>query len=132
MRLIDAEHFDERMRLAGGSAEEEVDETFLDGVRTVLECLKTEPTVEPQEKYDELMKQYKHLRKYASDLETKLSVEPQQKMGEWIVNKELGGRIQCSACGAFAGLTEDDLKEGYPTADYCFKCGAKMKGDKHE
>lgn len=55
-----------------------------------------------------------------------LSAEPHEK-GKWIVNKRLGGRIQCSECGAFVGLTEDDLKEGYPTANYCFNCGAKMK-----
>lgn len=50
--------------------------------------IKALTTVEPQEhtdeKFDELMKQYKHLRKYASDLETKLSVE----QTEWISVKD--------------------------------------------
>lgn len=51
------------------------------------------------------------------------------KMGKWMVNKRLGGRIQCSECGAFAGLTEDDIKEGYRTANYCFSCGAEMEDE---
>lgn len=39
---------------------------------------------EAGEKYNELMLQYKHLRKYASDLETKLSIE----QTEWISVKD--------------------------------------------
>ena len=58
-----------------------------------------------------------------------LSVEP-PRMGEWIVNKRLGGRFQCSECAMFSGLTEEDVKEGYPLAKYCSNCGAKMKGSK--
>ena len=41
--LISRSHFDERVRLAGGSCEGEVSADFLDGVLSVLELLKTEP-----------------------------------------------------------------------------------------
>lgn len=45
--LISRSHFDKRVRLAGGSCEGEVSADFLDGVLSVLELLKTEPSVEP-------------------------------------------------------------------------------------
>ena len=51
-RLIDADAFDERIRLAGGIVEEEITEDFKDGVLTVLEMLKTQPTVIDAEKSD--------------------------------------------------------------------------------
>ena len=46
MRLIDADKFNERVRVAGGFAEEELTEDFKDGVLTVLEMLKTEPSAD--------------------------------------------------------------------------------------
>lgn len=48
MSLIEREHFERRVRMAGGMAEEELTEDFKDGVLTVLELLKTEPTVSTQ------------------------------------------------------------------------------------
>lgn len=42
--LISRSHFDSRVRAAGGMTEEELTEDFKDGVLTVLEMLKTEPT----------------------------------------------------------------------------------------
>ena len=45
---ISRSHFDERVRLAGGMADEELTQDFKDGVLTVLEMLKTEPSVTPQ------------------------------------------------------------------------------------
>ena len=48
-RYINAEHFDSRIRAAGGFAEEELTEDFKDGVLTVLEMLKTEPTADVTE-----------------------------------------------------------------------------------
>ena len=77
------------------------------------------PSVEPQGKYDELMEQYKHLRKYASDLETKLSVEPQ----EWEVYEVLHGewegtkKYRCKCCG---------YKVGVFNTNFCPECGVKM------
>ncbi len=44
MRLIDADAFDERIRAAGGMAEEELTEDFKDGVLTTLEMLKRQPS----------------------------------------------------------------------------------------
>lgn len=41
---ISRSHFDERIRLAGGMANEELTQDFKDGVLTVLEMLKTEPS----------------------------------------------------------------------------------------
>jgi hypothetical protein len=45
-RLIDADAFDKRIRLAVGSCEEELTEDFKDGISTVLEMMKTAPTVD--------------------------------------------------------------------------------------
>lgn len=46
--LISRKHFDERVRLAGGMANEELTQDFKDGVLTVLEMLKTEPSIRVQ------------------------------------------------------------------------------------
>lgn len=50
MRLIDADAFDERVRVAGGMSEEELTEDFKDGVQAVLYLLSKQPTIqsEPQ------------------------------------------------------------------------------------
>lgn len=48
--LIDRDAFDERIRVAGGMVEEELSDDFKDGVLTVLEMLKTQPTVVPADK----------------------------------------------------------------------------------
>lgn len=45
-RVIDADAFDERVRLDVGLCEEELTEDFKDGISTVLEMMKTAPTVE--------------------------------------------------------------------------------------
>ena len=45
-RLIDANAFDNRVRVAGGFAEEELSDDFKDGVLAVLEMLKRQPTIE--------------------------------------------------------------------------------------
>lgn len=45
-RLIDADAFDKRIRLDVGSCEEELTEDFKDGISTVLEMMKTAPTVD--------------------------------------------------------------------------------------
>ena len=45
-RLIDADAFDKRIRLAVGSCEEELTEDFKDGISTILEMMKTAPTVD--------------------------------------------------------------------------------------
>lgn len=45
-RLIDANAFDNRVRVAFGFAEEEMSDDFKDGVLAVLEMLKRQPTIE--------------------------------------------------------------------------------------
>ena len=45
-RLIDADAFDERVRLDVGLCEEELTEDFKDGISTVLEMMKTAPAVD--------------------------------------------------------------------------------------
>ena len=72
MRLIDADAFDERVRVAGGMSEEELTDDFKDGVLTVLEMLKTQPTVQPE-----------------------------RKKGKWIPMQVSSGRDswKCSECG---------------------------------
>lgn len=49
MRMIDADNFDERMRIAVGMCEYEVTEDFKEGVQATLTMLKTEPTIEQPE-----------------------------------------------------------------------------------
>ena len=46
-RLIDADAFDERVRLAGGMADEELTDDFKDGIQTTLLMLKTQRTIIP-------------------------------------------------------------------------------------
>lgn len=48
MRLIDADAFDERVRIAGGMSEEELTEDFKDGVQVVLYMLSKQPTAQPE------------------------------------------------------------------------------------
>ena len=48
MRLIDADAFDERVRVAGGMSEEELTEDFKDGVQVVLYMLSNQPTIQPE------------------------------------------------------------------------------------
>lgn len=45
-RVIDADAFDKRIRLDVGSCEEELTEDFKDGISTILEMMKTAPTVD--------------------------------------------------------------------------------------
>ena len=45
-RLIDADAFDERVRVAGGMSEEELTEDFKDGVQAVLYMLSNQPTIQ--------------------------------------------------------------------------------------
>lgn len=44
-RLIDADAFDERVRIAGGMADEELSDDFKDGIQTTLLLLKSQRTV---------------------------------------------------------------------------------------
>lgn len=44
-RLIDADEFDSRIRVAGGMAEEELTEDFKDGILIVLDMMKRHPTI---------------------------------------------------------------------------------------
>ena len=48
MRLIDADAFDERVRVAGGMSEEELTEDFKDGIQAVLYMLSKQPTINPE------------------------------------------------------------------------------------
>ena len=50
MRAIDADAFDERVRVAGGMSEEELTEDFKDGVQAVLYMLSNQPTIQPEPK----------------------------------------------------------------------------------
>ena len=47
-RLIDADAFEERIRIAGGMADEELSDDFKDGVQTTLLLLKTQATIIPK------------------------------------------------------------------------------------
>ena len=47
-RLIDADAFDERVRVAGGMSEDELTDDFKDGVQAVLYMLSNQPTITPE------------------------------------------------------------------------------------
>ena len=93
---ISRSHFDERVRLAGGMADEELTQDFKDGVLTVLEMLKTEPSVQPQ------------------------------KVGRWIEKDGYDCDVyyDCSACGN--SWTTIDGTPWDNGMNYCPCCGAKM------
>ena len=93
---ISRQHFDERVRLAGGMADEELTQEFKNGVLTVLELLKTEPSVQPNSCEDALEK-----LSYLTDRPCEVckahgrdgcglwtcvftSVQPTQEVGRWI------------------------------------------------
>lgn len=48
MRLINADAFDERVRVAGGMSEDELTDDFKDGVQAVLYMLSNQPTITPE------------------------------------------------------------------------------------
>lgn len=50
MRSVDADAFDKKIRAAVGMTEEELTDDFKDGIATILEMLKSEPTIEPERK----------------------------------------------------------------------------------
>ena len=47
MRLIDADAFDERVRVAVGMSEEELTDDFKDGIQCTLYILSKMPTIQP-------------------------------------------------------------------------------------
>ena len=51
-RLIDADAFDERVRIAGGMVDEELTDDFKDGIQTTLFMLKTQRTIIEAEEAD--------------------------------------------------------------------------------
>lgn len=46
---ISRSHFDERLRVSVGMVEDELSDDYKDGIKTVLEMLKTEPPVRPKQ-----------------------------------------------------------------------------------
>lgn len=102
MRLIDADAFDERVRVAGGMSEEELTEDFKDGIQAVLYMLSKQPTINP---------------------------EPQRMRGKW-VRTVLGSTngygttvmYQCSECECMS----------ISKYNYCPNCGADMRGGQDE
>ena len=56
------------------------------------------------------------------------TIEPERKVGQWILADAYGGRKRwrCSECYAFA-LKTDDGQENL--SDYCPVCGARMGGE---
>ena len=95
-RYIDASAFDERVRVAGGFVCEELTEDYKDGVLTVLEMLKTQPTADVRENIH----------------------------GEWIRSYWNGANIRytCSCCQVSIVTNEDYIKKHR----FCYVCGAKM------
>ena len=96
-RYIDAEHFDERVRLAVGVVFGDLTNDFKNGILATLEMLKTEPTAD---------------------------VQPVVR-GEWVYHPEkknvYGGKtIECSHCHTqyVVQYIEDEL--------FCRNCGARM------
>ena len=98
-RFVDAEHFDQRVRIAGGMSEDELTEDFKDGVLATLALLKTEPTADVVEVVH----------------------------GEWIKMDKRGNNVRCSKCGNTLDLR--GVNAGRGDANYCPNCGAYMRGE---
>lgn len=95
-RYIDADAFDKRVRVLTGFVEEDLTDVFDDGIRTVLDILKTQPTAD--------------VRKNVH--------------GEWIRSYWNGANIRytCSCCQVSIVTNEDYIKKHR----FCFACGAIM------
>ena len=92
---ISRSHFDERVRLAGGLANDELSEDFKDGVLTVLEMLKNEQRVQPTAMIARVCIDTKdtkeRLKKLLEDanlgivsLDERINITPFEKLGPWI------------------------------------------------
>ena len=108
--LISKSHFDKRVREAVGMTIAELTADFKDGVRTTLELLKTEPTVDAVP-----VKVIEHV----------LATHPERLKGEWKIKKSsihpYGNDVCCSICGHTMGSSF-----GYK---FCPMCGADMRGE---
>lgn len=100
-RLIDADAFDKRIRLAVGSCEEELTEDFKDGISTILEMMKTAPTVD--------------------------AVTVRHGRWQWISSTydrvPCEKRYWCSKCHH-----ETITHDSEPWEKFCPNCGARMNG----
>ena len=103
MRLIDADAFDKRIRLAVGSCEEELTEDFKDGISTILEMMKTAPTV------DAVPVRHGHWVKWYEEVCDSFGVA-------------YVPHCKCSECGR-----EYDPYDANHM-NYCFNCGARLDG----
>lgn len=104
-RLIDADAFDKRIRLDVGSCEEELTEDFKDGISTILEMMKTAPTVDAVPvRHGRWIK-----KRYWSE---------GVGMGE-----RYGYYYSCSKCGNLVCGGYDECGK-----KYCDECGARMDG----
>ena len=98
-RLIDADAFDKRIRLAVGSCEEELTEDFKDGISTILEMMKTAPTVDAVP----------------------------VKHGRWECSDHYENAV-CSECGYDTGEAWG-FGHGRGCYNFCPNCGADMRKD---
>lgn len=101
-RYIDADAFDERIRISVGLVEEELTDDYKDGVRCTLEMLKTQPTADVVER----------------------------KHGEWIQHVNEPSLWSCSICETviYSEHEEDRLK----FHKWCGCCGADMRGGNND
>lgn len=100
--LISRSHFDSRVRQAGGMAEYELTEDFKDGVLTVLELLKTEPSVQPKTGHW-------------------IKTGRQNVYG--------GKEIICSECKYKLMVSPEHYEHLSYHEAFCCYCGAKMEGE---
>ena len=106
-RLIDANAFDNRVRVAGGFAEEELSDDFKDGVLAVLEMLKRQPTIEE--------------RKTGKWIEVEVFPDSYDIYG----NKTWSSEMQCDQCGFRHTAIEGHMAQ----YNFCPNCGADMRGE---
>lgn len=100
---ISRSHFDERVRVAGGMVEYELSDDFKDGVLTVLEMMKTEPSIQPKPKTDEPMQVELEGDGYSD--------------GELVYDYG-----KCPKCGWDFEYGDKDWEE-----PYCCHCGQRLK-----
>lgn len=86
----------------------------------VIMTIDNAPTVEPDNKYN--------IGFYDGFMSAKENIEkePERPQGKWIRyrdNPHQPEHIKCSNCGQYWSIAEHDK-----TFDFCFKCGAEMRG----
>ena len=123
---ISRTHFDERVRIAGGMVADELSDDYKDGILSVLELLKTEPSVQPAACIANVNFDKEQLKKIVQD--GIVGILPQQSWQNVIYSGDgyydgqpVYDMANCPHCDY--EYEEDDKDWGMP---YCPNCGTRL------